>query len=178
MKSLVDIWPYIELAKHLIKKQRRGAGNMFRHQIETFAILLEFGYDNPVLLKAALIHDLFEDGEKVGFTHFEDILTTDHDGRAVYDLVNELTIRVENGIEEPKTIFLHRIMTSGSQLAKLLKIADRLSNINTLFATNDKKFIIRYLDETWKCIMPFAKNIDISIAEELESNLKKLESIT
>jgi GTP pyrophosphokinase len=178
MKSLVDIWPYIELAKHLIKKQRRGAGNMFRHQIETFAILLEFGYDNPVLLKAALIHDLFEDGQKVGFTHFEKIITTDHDGPAVYDLVNEMSIRVENGIEEPKTTFLHRIMTSGTPLAKLLKIADRLSNVNTLFATNDKKFIIRYRDETWKCIMPFAKNIDIRIAEELESNLKKLESIT
>lgn len=178
MKQPDDIWPYIELARHLIKKQRRGFGNMFRHQIETFAILLEFGYDNPVLLKAALIHDLFEDGQKVGFTKFENVITTDSDGKDVYDLVQELSIRIMEGKEESKALFLERIMNSGSSHAKLLKLADRLSNVNTLFATNDTEFINRYCQETWQHIMPYADKIDIRIADELRKSLKKLEGFS
>jgi GTP pyrophosphokinase len=177
MNQTMDIWPYIELARHLLKKQRRGIGNMFRHQVETFSILLEFGHESPVLLKASLIHDLFEDGHKIGFTDFERIRTTDKDGRAVYDLVKEMSIRVENGVEEPKPVFLKRIMESGSNQARLLKLADRLSNINGLFATNDNLFIKKYIDETRDYIMPHAYEIDERIAGELENNIKKLESM-
>jgi (p)ppGpp synthase/HD superfamily hydrolase len=87
------VWPYIELAGQLIKIKRKGFGNMFRHQVETFAILVEFGYDDPVLLKASLIHDLMEDGPQAGFTDFGRILSVDHDGPEVYKLVQELTRR-------------------------------------------------------------------------------------
>lgn len=178
MAQILNFWPYIELARHLAKKQRRGFGNMFRHQVETFGILLEFGYDHPVLLKAALIHDLFEDGHKVGFTHFEEIITTDRDGQEVFDLVTELSIRVEKGVEEPKSVFLKRIMESGTKQARLLKLADRLSNINTLFATNDHVFIKRYISETREFIMPYAHKIDKRIASELDNNLNRLEVMT
>ena len=177
MNSFIDIWPYIELAKHLIKKQRRGVGNMFRHQLETYAILVEFGYDSPVLLKASVIHDLFEDGHDVGFTNFERVITTDHDGRAVYDLVKEVSIRVNAGVDEPKTVFLQRIMESGSMQAKILKLADRLSNINTLFAIGDLLFLQNYIKETRNYIMPYAREIDVRIALELDNSLKKLESM-
>lgn len=178
MDHPVNIWPYLKMARHLVLKQRRGFGNMFRHQIETFAILLEFGYDDPVLLKAALIHDLFEDGQKVGFSGFDQVITTDKDGQEVYDLVREISIRVDQGAEEPKPDFLLRIMKSGTTRARLLKIADRLSNINTLSATNDRMFIRRYLEETREYIMPYAAEIDSRIAGELESSLMKLESMT
>ena len=33
---------------------------MFRHQISTMGILLDYKIIDPVLLKAAVIHDLFE----------------------------------------------------------------------------------------------------------------------
>jgi len=33
---------------------------MFRHQMSTLAILLDYKFADPVLLKAAVIHDLFE----------------------------------------------------------------------------------------------------------------------
>ncbi len=151
---------------------------MFRHQVETFAILLEFGYNDPVMLKAALIHDLIEDGHKVGFVRFEKVITTDQDGQEVYDLVRELSIRIVDGIGEPKAVYLQRIMSSGTPKARLVKIADRLSNINTLFATNDRLFIKRYVDETREYVMPFAPGIDKRIADELEASLVKLESIT
>ncbi|HRU78860.1 MAG TPA: hypothetical protein P5214_10745, partial [Rectinema sp.] len=53
--------PYIQLATSLIGKPRRSGGNMFRHQLDTMAILIDYGYIDSVLLKASLIHDLLED---------------------------------------------------------------------------------------------------------------------
>jgi (p)ppGpp synthase/HD superfamily hydrolase len=173
MKTIV--WPYIELARHLIKIERKGFGNMFRHQLETFAILIEFGYDDPVLLKASLIHDLMEDGPQAGFTDFNRISATDHDGQDVYGLVQELTRRTARGKEEPKAVFLERIMQTGTRHARLLKLADRLSNVNSLFSTNNKEFIKRYCRETRDHIMPYADSIDKKIACELKKSLNILE---
>lgn len=172
MKTIV--WPYIELARHLIKIERKGFGNMFRHQVETFAILIEFGYDDPVLIKASLIHDLMEDGPKAGFTDFHRIVATDHDGQDVYQLVQEMTRRTAAGKEEPKPVFLERIMQKGTPHARPLKLADRLSNVNSLFSTNNKEFISRYCTETRDHIMPYADEIDKRIAAELRKSLKKL----
>jgi GTP pyrophosphokinase len=171
----INIWPYIELSRSLIKKSRRGYGNMFRHQFETFSILIEYGYEDPVLLKASLIHDLFEDGQKVGFSQFESVKTIDEDGKEVYDLVKELSIRVEKNIEEPKDQFLERIMQEGSLKSKILKLADRLSNINSLKATDDLHFIKKYVEETNLHIMPYAESIDKNLADELKRSLMKFE---
>jgi (p)ppGpp synthase/HD superfamily hydrolase len=171
----INVWPYIELSRVLINKKRRGTGNMFRHQLETFSILLEYGYTDPVLLKAALIHDLFEDGQKVGFSDFKSIMTVDEDGKEVYDLVQELSIRAENDIEEPKDQFLERIMNKGSQRARVLKLADRLSNINSLPASKDIPFIKKYIEETILHILPYAQGIDKNLADELKRSLLMFE---
>ena len=53
--------PYIQKATALIGKKRRVGGNQFRHAMATMAILVDYHYTGAVLLKAALIHDLFED---------------------------------------------------------------------------------------------------------------------
>ena len=148
---------------------------MLRHQVETFAILLEYGYDDPVLLKAALIHDLFEDGHMVGFYDFGSVIKTDKDGKEVYNLVMELSIRVTDDIEEPKDQFLKRIMMYGSGKSKILKLADRLSNINSLDSSRDLSFIKRYIEETKLNIMPYADGIDKNIADELRRSLMKFE---
>ena len=58
---LFTLAPYIVKAMALIGVQRRGGSNMFRHQLSTLAILLDYKLVDPVLLKAAVIHDLFED---------------------------------------------------------------------------------------------------------------------
>jgi (p)ppGpp synthase/HD superfamily hydrolase len=171
----INLWPYLDLSRLLIKKERRGFGNMFRHQMETFAILVEFGYSDPVLLKAALIHDLFEDGPKVGFTAFHTVITTDEDGQDVYDLVQELSIRIENDTKEPREQFLERIMQEGSTRARLLKLADRLSNINSLMAVRDIRFIYRYTEETKAHILPYADEIDKNIANELKKSVMTVE---
>ena len=69
--------PYLEYALMLTKIKRKGLGNMFRHQIETMAILLEYGYTDTVLLKASLIHDFIEDAQKIDFRNTEKIKTLD-----------------------------------------------------------------------------------------------------
>jgi len=59
--------PYMALATYLISVSRMAAGNQFRHQCETRSILIDYGYVDSVLHKAALTHDLIED--LPGFNH-------------------------------------------------------------------------------------------------------------
>jgi len=178
LKNLV-LAPYILKATALIRISRKVGGNQFRHSFSTLGILLDYKYfTDSVLLKASLIHDLMEDGSQAGFTDFNRIVATDHDGEDVYDLVQEMTRRTNGNEEEQKAIFLERIMQNGTRHAKLLKLADRLSNVNSLFSTNNKEFIKRYCRETRDHIMPYAYKIDKRVACELEKSLNKLEGLS
>ena len=53
--------PYMQLATQLIGKARYAGGNMFRHQIDTMGILIDYGYIDSILLKASVVHDCIED---------------------------------------------------------------------------------------------------------------------
>src|SRR6476661_1152779 len=55
----ITMAPYIVKAMALIGVKRRAGSNMFRHQLSTMAILLDYKIIDPILLKAAVIHDLF-----------------------------------------------------------------------------------------------------------------------
>jgi len=57
----ITLAPYIVKAMALIGVKRKHGSNMFRHQISTLGILLDYKVADPVLLKASVIHDLFED---------------------------------------------------------------------------------------------------------------------
>src|SRR5215204_5744022 len=109
MRNLT-IAPYIVKAMALIGVRRRGGSNMFRHQLSTLAILLDYKNVDPVLLKAAVIHDLFEDAPAMPGVTETEITRIDSDGPAVYELVMEVTIRVVDGVREPKSEYLRRIM--------------------------------------------------------------------
>ena len=159
--------PYIVKAMALIGVQRRGGSNMFRHQLSTLAILLDYKLVDAVLLKAAVIHDLFEDAATLPGVSEEAIARLDSDGPAVVALVMEVTIRVVDGVKEKKSDFLLRIMQQGSRRAKLLKLADRISNLNALGFVHDGEFVRRYLDETRACILPFAAEINPDMFREL-----------
>jgi len=166
--------PYLPYSLKLVVKPRRGGGNMFRHQMETLAILLEYGYTEPVLLKAALIHDLVEDGRQVDFHTFDEIAETDKDGPEVLALVNEVSRQVVDGVEEPKSEFLLRIVQHGSEKAKILKLADRISNINALPMAGDQAFIKSYTNETVKYILPYANGINPAMARELKNRVETI----
>jgi hypothetical protein len=76
--------PYIQLATALIGKVREGGGNMFRHQLDTMATLIDYGYIDSVLLKASVVHDVLEDIPD--FNH-NLLLSIDYESHKVYDLV-------------------------------------------------------------------------------------------
>ena len=164
MLTLRDIYlaPYMQLATALIGKERRAGGNMFRHQLDTMTILIDYGYIDSVLLKASCIHDVIEDIP--GFD-INNIINIDEEGEDVYRLVLEVTRRKE----EDKPAFLRRIINEGSQKAKLLKTADRISNMISLGYVTDSKFIERYCDETEFFIFPIALEVDYNMYQELIS---------
>ena len=152
--------PYMQLSTALIGKARHAGGNMFRHQIDTLAILIDYGYIDSVLLKASCVHDTIED-----IPDFDSnlIINCDSEGPEVYKLVLEVT--KQQG--EPKNDFLRRIINEGSQKAKILKCADRISNMISLGFVTDPKFIERYCDETEFFILPIAIEVDYNMYQEL-----------
>ncbi len=152
--------PYLQLATELIGKARHAGGNMFRHQIDTLGILIDYGYIDSVLLKASVIHDVIEDIE--GFDPNR-IINVDEEGEEVYRLVLEVTKHPG----EEKSNFLHRIIDTGSQKAKVLKCADRISNMISLGFVTDQEFIERYCDETEYFILPIAIEVDFNMYQEL-----------
>ena len=162
MQQLSDmrLAPYMQLATGLIGKARHAGGNMFRHQMDTLAILIDYGYIDSVLLKASVVHDTVED-----IPDFDRnlIVNADPEGEDVLKLVLEVTRRED----EDKKQFLRRILDTGSQKAKILKCADRISNMISLGYVTDPKFIERYCDETEFFLLPMALEIDFNMYQEL-----------
>lgn len=152
--------PYIQAATVLIGKSREGGGNMFRHQIDTLGILLDYSYSDTVLLKASLVHDVLED---VPDYNHNNLLSIDFESHAVYELVREVTRQ----IGETKAEFLTRILRTGSFNAKVLKVADRISNMISLGFVNNAEFVSRYTDETERFILPIAEDVNCHMVREL-----------
>ncbi len=154
--------PYMQIATALIGKARFAGGNMFRHQFDTECILVDYGYIDSVLLKASMVHDVVEDIP--GFD--KDIIkNADEDGPEVLKLVLEVTRQPG----EVKSDFLKRIIRHGSYRAKLLKCADRISNMISLGFVTSCEFIERYCDETEYFILPMALDIGSPMYDELLS---------
>jgi (p)ppGpp synthase/HD superfamily hydrolase len=161
--------PYIQKATALRGKYRYVGGNQFRHALGTFAILLDYHYMDPVLLKASFIHDLFEDTK---CSTPEDIMIIDKDGPEVYKLVIEVT-RTK---AETKDEFLERILMFGSTNAKILKCADRISNLTDLHTDIfEKEFIKKYIDETKRWVVPMAEQVNKNMLFELKDILHRRE---
>lgn len=158
----ISLAPYIQVATALIGKARHAGGNMFRHQIDTLGILIDYGYYNDVLLKASVIHDVIEDIP--GFDP-QKILDIGGNSKEVLDLVLEVTKKEG----QTKSEFLRGILTNGSEEAKILKCADRISNMISLGFVTKEAFIERYCDETEFFIFPIALEVDYNMYQELIS---------
>jgi len=145
--------PYILKATTLIGVKRKCGGNQFRHQFATLGILLDYKYFNDsVLLKASLLHDAIEDINM----ELESIRNLDTDGQQVIDLVRE----VSKSDDELKEIYLKRILETGTDRAKILKCADRISNLTDMHLdTHTSGKIAQYLDQTEKYIIPMALSV-------------------
>jgi (p)ppGpp synthase/HD superfamily hydrolase len=158
----IHLAPYMQLATALIGKTREGGGNMFRHQFDTMSILIDYGYIDSVLLKASLVHDVLEDVPE--FNH-NLLMTIDYESSGVYRLVLEVTRRPS----EKKSDFLIRIFQEGSDDAKVLKVADRISNMISLGFVNNPEFVERYTKETVDYVFPIAEQVDLLMLKELEA---------
>ena len=133
---------------------------MFRHQLDTMSILIDYKYIDSVLLKASLIHDVLEDIPE--FNH-NVLLSIDSESHDVFKLVQEVTRRYG----ETKGDFLTRIRETGSNNAKILKIADRISNMISLGFVNNLEFVERYIKETEKYLLPLAADTNNNMLIEL-----------
>lgn len=165
--------PYIQKATALQGKFRSVGGNQFRHALSTLGILMDYHYIDPVLLKALIIHDIFEDVQCVTP---EEIMHLDSDGDAVCRLVMEVTRRKIDGINEPKDVYLERILTGDSKNAKILKCADRISNLTDLHTDIfDRTYVKKYIKETKKWVLPMAKEVNANMHFELKDIIRRRE---
>ena len=172
--SEMHLAPYIQIAAtNLIGKSREAGGNMFRHQIDTMGILIDYGYVDSVLLKASIVHDILED---VPNFDTNTLISLDCEGYAVYNLVQEVS-RLK---EETKIEFLTRILNTGSHNAKILKVADRISNMISLGFVNNLDFVERYIKETEEFVIPIAVQASnwmvIELSHLIASRKKYLDS--
>jgi hypothetical protein len=163
--------PWIFKGTALIGKPRKLGGNQFRHNMATMAILIDYHLVDPVLLKASVIHDLLEE---IPDTDINDLLKVDDDSPAVVKLVQEVT-KTKN---EPKEIYLGRLRESGSDKAKILKCADRISNVTDLhYGIYQLPEMYSYLDQTEKYVVPLADEVNHDMFIELTdliSNRRKM----
>jgi GTP pyrophosphokinase len=160
--------PYIVKATALISNERKVGGNQFRHAFATLGILLDYKYfGNYVLLKASLIHDLIEE---VPSTDLNELRSVDADANKVVDLVLEVTRKTC----DTKALYLKKILEYGSFDAKILKVADRISNLTDLHRDiySDEK-MARYLDETEKYVVPMAMQVNGNMVTELSDLIIK-----
>ena len=70
---------------------------------------------------------------------------------------------------QAKNDYLRGIIEHGSERAKILKCADRISNMTSLGFVTDPAFIQRYCDETEYFIFPIALEVDYNMYQELIS---------
>ncbi len=164
------IAPYLQKATALRGVKRYVGGNQFRHAFATLAILIDYHYVDIVLLKASVIHDLIED---VKCTSYDEIRAIDKDGQKVLELVLEVTRRKPESKEE----FLKRILNEGSPMAKVLKCADRISNLTDLHPDIfEKEYIKNTIAETKKWVVPMAEEVNKNMLFELLDLIKRREN--
>ena len=167
LKNLV-LAPYIMKATALISVRRKVGGNQFRHSFSTLGILLDYKfYNNSILLKASLLHDLLEDLPEI---QVDEIRWIDHESPQVVELVLEVTKRNI----ETKPQYLQRVLSSGSKDAMLLKCADRISNLTDLHRdTHTDQKISDYLDQTEQFVIPMARKVNADMVIELTDLVAK-----
>jgi GTP pyrophosphokinase len=122
-------------------------------------ILIDYHFVDSIILKASIIHDLFEDFSSVDKN---EIRRVDADGEKVLELALELT---RDPKKETKKEYLERLILHSSPQAKIIKLADRISNLTDLHIfVFPKEKTEKYLDQTEKFIYPM-------IDQLLKSNL-------
>jgi (p)ppGpp synthase/HD superfamily hydrolase len=170
----MELAPWIQKASALIERHRKVGGNQFRHCLATMTILIDYHFIDNVLLKAAIVHDLLEDSSNVSHVELRDL---DSDGPAVLDLVLELS---RNESTQTKVEYLEKLLNNSSANAKIVKLADRISNLTDLhlfvfsqdeteaYINQTKQYIIPMIAKLLKSDIPAGqKNMIVEMGKEL-----------
>jgi GTP pyrophosphokinase len=81
--------------------------------------------------------------------------------------VYKLVLEVSRKKPQSKGDYLRGLVTHGSERAKILKCADRISNMISLGFVTDLAFVERYCDETECYVFPMALEVNYAMYEEL-----------
>ena len=159
--------PYIQKAYALIGVRRYSGGNQFRHCMATMSILLDYHYIDAVMLKTAVIHDLFEDFESATPEEIRSI------GDADVEEVITLTLELTKPRMEGKAAYYERLLNHGSEKARIIKCADQISNLTDLhidtFSFEKTRNRIRLAE---KYIVPMAGKVNPFMQRELEDMIE------
>ena len=169
----ITMAPYIVKAMALIGVKRKGGSNMFRHQISTMGILLDYKIVDAVLLKAACIHDLFEDAVVAARRHQGRDHAIDEDGPAVYDLVMEVTMRTIDGMRESKAEYLTRLMLHGIAARQGPQARRPHQQHDRAGLRARRRFVRRFVAETRQFVLPYAAAINADMHRELSAPDRK-----
>lgn len=155
------------LAKSLHKEQKRKSGEPFIiHPIEVAIILADLHMDTETLC-AALLHDVVEDTEITSKQVKEEF---NFDVALLVEGVTKIT-RIEVGsVDESQAMTLRKMFVAMSNDLRVIviKLADRLHNMRTLYALREDRRIFK-ANETLEIFAPIAHRLGIdSIKWELE----------
>jgi len=127
MKDINLLLEVIRFASEKHKYQTRKDGRIpyINHPIEVAHVLMSAGEDDPALLAAAVLHDTIEDTQ----TCEEDI--SSRFGQEVLEIVLEVTDDKKLSKHERKQAQIDHA-TQLSRKAKLLKLADKICNVNDI----------------------------------------------
>lgn len=143
----------IEFARAAHGDQRRPTGAPYlEHLLEALEALVRgAGVTDPDLLSSAVLHDVVEDTEVTG----EEL--EKRFGPRVAELVGWVTIPGAGPGEDAKTVKEAALRRLGSapRDAVLVKLADRLSNVQTL-RNLDPQSQREYYDQTVRLVVPLA----------------------
>ena len=140
----IEITKAIDFAAKAHDGQKRKLGHPYIvHPLRVTEILRQYYSatdDQDVdILSAAILHDVVEDTEKT----YQDIVK--EFGQKVASLVGELTSDKNKSKETGKAKYLTSKMRAMSDHALMIKLADRLDNVNSL-----KKFLDNWSDKYYK----------------------------
>ena len=137
----------LRFAEHAHGSQRRPLGEPYvEHLREVIAVLVDgLGFTDADLLVAAALHDVVEDTDT----------TIDQIREEFGDKVAALVGWVTKDPVEDRQIYLARLADAPSE-AVLLKLADRLSNVQRLDTHPRPDKRARYYTETVEWIVPLA----------------------
>ena len=169
--------PWVQKASALVGVRRQVGGNQFRHSMAAMTILIDYHFVDSIILKASIIHDLLEDFSAVDM---DELRKVDAEGDKVLALVLELT---RDPKKETKKEYLERLIRHSSPQAKIIKLADRISNLTALHIfVFPKEKTENYLNQTEELIYPMIEELlksnmaddQIKMVKEMRKEIKDL----